>query len=447
MKFSVIDISSSSLSMIVAEADNHKTEIIYKDRVAISLLHYREGKTLSLRGMEKLAEGLRVMKETSGNLGADRCYLIATAAFRHIGNCEEVSAFVQEKTGLAVNFIDGTTEAYCDYVANVYYASYDRAVLIDVGGKSVELCDFSKRNKDDMVSLDFGLLDLHRKFIRKIQPNEREAKEIREYVSDRLDDAGIPSGDVFATAIIVGATGRAVYDIYAEFADVSETEEIKTIRYKKFKKLVKHLLSGVDRSALILNNAPEKLYYVGPAAIVLKTLFKRFGVENIIVSDKGVKEGYLQLVLEGKETGLYFDFARGETGGIARRIPELAPTEVKEKKEKKAKKQKAEKSEKSEEGSVEPAEKAAEDDKKPVAKRGRPKKVKEKTAAESEGKSAEADAKPAEKSAEADKKPAAKRGRPRKVSEETAKSEGKAEEAAAEAESAETEQKSEQSEE
>ena len=141
MKFSVIDISSSSLSMIVAEADNHKTEIIYKDRVTVSLMHYREGKNLSARGMEKLAEGLRVMKETSGNLGADRCYLISTAAFRHIENCDEVSTFVLEKTGLAVNFIDGTTEAYCDYVANVYYASLERTVSAIAAARGIPVSE------------------------------------------------------------------------------------------------------------------------------------------------------------------------------------------------------------------------------------------------------------------------------------------------------------------
>ena len=408
MKFSVIDISSSSLSMIVAEADNHKTEIIYKDRVTVSLMHYREGKNLSARGMEKLAEGLRVMKETSGNLSTSRCYLISTAAFRHIENCDEVSAFVLEKTGLAVNFIDGTTEAYCDYVANVYYASLERTVLIDVGGKSVELCDFSKRNKDDMISLDFGLLDLHRKFVRKIQPTEKEAKDIRDYLAEKLDEAEIPRGDVFATAVIVGATGQAVYDIYAEFADVPEGEEVKTIRYKKFKKLVKHLLSGVDRSALILNNAPEKLYYVGPAAIVLKTLFKRFGVENIVVSDKGVKEGFLQLILEGKETGLYFDFARGEICGTARRLPEPSSV-IKEKKAKKEKKQEKEGKEK-EPLPAETAMPVAESaETKPAAKRGRPKNAETKPAAK-RGRPKKA---PVAESAET--KPAAKRGRPKKA--------------------------------
>ena len=96
-----------------------------------------------------------------------------------------------------------------------------------------------------------------------------------------------------------------------------------------------HLLTGEDRSRLVLNNAPEKLYLIGSAAIVLKLLFKRFGVDHILVSDRGVKEGYLQLVLEGRECGLYYDFTSDGVGGSERVWPEPAGAPAYGKKKKK----------------------------------------------------------------------------------------------------------------
>ncbi len=324
MKYSVIDISSSSISLIVAESDGRKTEIVFKDRVSISLLHYLDGKILTERGIEKLLEALRIMKDECAGFGVRYCYLISTAALRVIKNCDEVSKAVAEKTGLAVNFLDGKTEAFCDYIANLYYASYEKAVLIDLGGKSLEICDLTKGDKEDMVCLDFGLLDIHRKFIKKIQPNEKEAKDIKKFANAKFDDAKLPGKDVFETAVMVGATNHAVYDIYADFADVRGDDGVKQIEYKKFKKLLAHLLGDAERSTLILNNAPEKLYLIGPATIVLKTIFKRFSVKHILVSDRGVKEGYLQLVLEGKESGLYYDFETGTVGGTPREPNEAA---------------------------------------------------------------------------------------------------------------------------
>ena len=342
MKYSVIDISSSSLSLIVAAADECKTEILFKERFPISLVHYLDGRKFTERGIEKLVDCLREMKDTCKNFGAERCYLISTAALRYIENFDEVRARVQAETGFPVNFIDAATEAYCDYVANVYYASYERPVLIDLGGKSIEVCDLAKRRKEDMTFFAFGLLDLYRKFVSNIFPDEKEAKAIRAYVKDKFDRAELPGEGVYATAVMVGAANAAIYDVYADYADEKTEGGVRVIRYKKFKKLVRHLLTGEDRSKLVLNNAPEKLYLIGSAAVVLKTLFKRFGVDNIVVSDRGVKEGYLQLVLEGKETGLWYDFATGETGGEERTAPAEPekPAEKKEKGKKSAEKEK-----------------------------------------------------------------------------------------------------------
>lgn len=308
MKYAVIDISSSGLSFIVAETLAKNTEIVFKDRMSLSLLHYMDGKKLAPRGIEKLIDALVVTKDACAELGVSVVYVISTAALRAIENFDEVSAAVTEKTGFPVNFIDGPTEAYCDLVANEYYASYDRPVLIDLGGKSIEICDLSKSGKEDMICLDFGLYDLYRKFVEEIQPSAEEAKDIKKYVKARFDKQELPGEGTFATAVVVGATAQAVYEIYADFADAYEADGVKTIRYKKFKKFVKHLIEGEDRSGLIMNNAPEKLHVAVPAAIVLKTLFKRFGVGHIVVSDRGVKEGYLRLVLDGKEQGEGYDF-------------------------------------------------------------------------------------------------------------------------------------------
>ena len=380
MKYSVIDISSSSISMIVAAADADKTEVVFKERASLSLVHYLEEGALSARGTEKLTEMLLRFKETGAELGVERCYLIATAALRHVKNYDEVAAQVLAQTGLPVNLIDGATEAYCDYVANLYYKSFERPVLIDLGGKSIEICDLAKNSKEEMMCFSFGLLDLYRKFVSNIYPDEKEAKDIRRFVKEKFDDADLPEEGVYSTAVLVGATGNAMYDIYADFADDSSATGARVIRRKKFKKLVRHLLTGEDRSRLVLNNAPEKLYLIGSAAIVLKLLFKRFGVENVLVSERGVKEGYLQLVLEGREEGAFYAFPKAEEGAEKPAAKRGRPKKAEGKKETPAKRGRPKK---------------AEGKKETPAKRGRPKK--------------------AEETKEAPAKPAAKRGRPKKA--------------------------------
>lgn len=312
MKYSVIDISSSSISMIVADMNDRITEIIFRDRASLTLLHYLDGHDLSQRGIDKLVEAVSVMKDKCVSLGVDVVYLISTAALRAVGNFEEIGAAILNRTGLPVNAVDGQTEAYCDFIANRFYNAYESAVLLDIGGASVEICDLSADDRSGMQSIDFGILTLHNKFVEKIQPDAEEAKRIKKYVARKLDKANVPGEGRFATVVMVGAAALALYDLYAEYTDASIENGERSMQYKKFKKLVEHLLTGRDRSKLILDVAPEKLYSVGIAAVIAKAVFRRFGAKELLVSDRGVKEGYLQLVTEGKASASYYDFAKEE---------------------------------------------------------------------------------------------------------------------------------------
>ena len=309
MRYSVIDISSTGVSMIVAEARGKEAEVVFKDRANLTLLHYLNGRDLSARGIEKVVAAVAAMKEKCSRLGADELLLISTAALRAIGNFEEVGAAVLGGTGIPVNAVDGRKEAYCDLVANRAYAAFDRAAIIDIGGASIEVCDINEKGGRIMVSITFGLLNLHEKFVSRIQPDEEEWKNIRRYLSRKADKAGMPGEGVFDTVILVGAAGQALCGVYGEYFDAAEN---RAMTAKKFKKLAKHLLCGKDRSKVILDAAPDKLYSVGVASVVARTFVKRFGAERILVSERGVKEGYLQLVLEGKERGAYYDNASGK---------------------------------------------------------------------------------------------------------------------------------------
>ena len=112
MKYSVIDISSSSISMIAADVTARSAEIVFKDRASLAFLHYLDGKSLSARGIDKLVDAVTVMKGKCIELGVDVLYLIATAALRAAENFEQIRAELLERTGLPVNLIDGRTEAY-----------------------------------------------------------------------------------------------------------------------------------------------------------------------------------------------------------------------------------------------------------------------------------------------------------------------------------------------
>mgnify|MGYP000061399686 CR=1 FL=1 len=93
MKYSVIDISSSSISMVVAEVNDRVTEIVFKDRASLTLLHYLEGRDLNARGIEKLTEAVSIMK--------DKCVSLDVNSMKPLDNlCHPVSV-IKEAEELA----------------------------------------------------------------------------------------------------------------------------------------------------------------------------------------------------------------------------------------------------------------------------------------------------------------------------------------------------------
>ena len=388
MKYAIIDISSSSISLLVAEGKK-AFDVLLRERENVSILHYMEGKNLSERGVEKLVENLNKMKSVCRKMEIDKCYVISTASMRNFENFEWVLSELKRRAAVSVNLLDGQEEAYCDLISNEGYRALDRAVLTDIGGGSIELCDLTQNNPDALVYLDFGPIQLNRRFVENIHPTEEEAKDIKKFVRKKLEKSGLPGDSAFSTAVLVGATNQAIYDVYCDYYD-AEKEGEKRIEYDRLKKLCKHLVRSSDRSMLVLKNAPEKIYTLTTAAVILRAMLKYFGVSNIVVSDFGVKEGYLALVTDGRWEGTETDL--GEVPAAETAVLSL-PGEPSAKKKKKAKKA-AETAEESkadtkETDSSQPA---------PAAKRrGRPRKT------------------PVSPEA-----PAKRRGRPRKVAPETA---------------------------
>ena len=311
MKYAVIDLSSTGVSTVIAEGDKATGifSAVYKDRTNIAVADYFDGHSISHRGIEKLIDALINARSTVKAMGADECYCISTAALRNIDNIEEVAEKIRMRTGIVINYLDGVTEAYCDFLSNRKYMAYEKVILIDIGGGSVELCDFKKDSKDGMVCLDFGPIKLRNKYAVDIYPTEEQSKHIKKYVRKKSDEAGLPGKSEFATAVLVGSINDAIYAAYSEYCEKEKLNPV--FDYVNYKRFCKWLLSSSDRTRLVMKVAPEKIHVLPVAAIVLKELLKRFKPDNVMISDCGVKEGYLSLVALGEGTGIPVDI-KGE---------------------------------------------------------------------------------------------------------------------------------------
>lgn len=308
MKYAVIDISSTGVSTVIADGDKATGifNTVYKDRANIAITEYLDGKSINRRGVDKIIDALITARSNCKAMGVDKCYVISTAALRNVDNLEDIAERVRMRTGIVINHLDGNTEAYCDFVSNKKYSTYDKVILIDIGGGSVELCDFSGDKKSGMICLDFGPLKLRNKYVNDIYPTEEEAKRVKKFLRKKCDEKELPKKGRFKTGVLVGTINDAIYAAYSEFCERKKLGNGE-FSYDNFKKFTEMLLTSSERTSLLMKIAPEKINVLPVATLILKELLKRFKLDNVVVSDCGVKEGYLFLVAMGIEDGVAVD--------------------------------------------------------------------------------------------------------------------------------------------
>ena len=299
-RYAVIDFSLSSVSLLVAEKKmNGGLESIFKSHRIIRIPDYLSGGLLEGKGLEKLIkEGLYLMN-MAAQFNPDKTFAISSTLLKGIGNAEDVGRKIKECIGLDVLHMEGKDEAYAAFIANERYKNLERAVLIDIGGSSTEICDFRSSDKEGMVSIDIGANQIERMFIKDLYPTGEEEKRIRRYLKEKIDDETKYLPQNYDNAVLSGSNCQALYTIYADYYDIPDGDEM-LMQTVKLEKLISTLMEKKKRSRLIIKTVPEKVNLLIPTAICLKQILKRFGIENMTVSTFGVKEGALKLILSGR---------------------------------------------------------------------------------------------------------------------------------------------------
>lgn len=304
MKYGVIDITSTSISLKIYEGEALKN--VFSSRSAFSAQSFTDGDgNLSEHGVQKIVRVLKRMQEECSKYGAGAIYAISSSVVRNLKNAAEVAEEIKALTGISVNVLDAEREAYCDYVSNK--SSYgDGCVLIDVSGASIALCDMAKEHSTGGLCLDFGALTVQKKFVSGVFPTEEECDEIKKYLKKQFNKF-IPE-EKKTTVALTGNISRSLNAIYADVYSLPDDSSV--LEYKKLKKLLKKLVESDERAYIVMKTAPEKIYFITVALIIVIQLIKRFTPDEIVLAERGVKEGYLSLCLSGAMQGEVSPVAR-----------------------------------------------------------------------------------------------------------------------------------------
>ncbi len=312
-RLAVIDIGTNSIHMVLAEiGKNFSYKIV--DRIK-EMARLGDGTFTSHRlSADAIDRGLTVLKRftlLATNKGFDPILPIATSAVREAENGGDFLKRVKKELGLRVRVITGKEEARLIYlgVRNSMDLSQSPAMIVDIGGGSVELMACTPKRLKFVRSLKLGAIRLKDQYLMKTDPpDKRVIQRLENMVVSTLKTALpkkslSPITQIVATSGMVGnlaeiihlaRTGRPISQLDMATMTLSEINDVEErLRTQTMDKRLK--IPGLD---------PRRVDTLYPGVLVLRMLMERMGLDRVCISDKAIREGVIYDFIQRHQEGL-----------------------------------------------------------------------------------------------------------------------------------------------
>lgn len=299
--YGVIDIGSNTIRLSIYRKTKKGFKLMLNKKSMAGLAGYvdKQG-NLSQKGVNKAVQALKNFKQILNNIGVRDVFVFATASLRNIENTAEVMRTLKEHTGFCIDLISGEQEAVYDFIGATHFMDLHDGIMIDIGGGSTELVFYMDGKIDKAVSIPIGSLSLYSKHVRDILPTDEEMSEIKSSIKSAVRKLNIDSNAQIICG--VGGTVRGACKLNNEIFDLSADNRI--VEVKNLRDILSRFSKDRNYAVKkIIKTLPDRIHTIIPGMTILEILAIKYSSDEIIVSEYGVREGYLysKLFVEGKE--------------------------------------------------------------------------------------------------------------------------------------------------
>jgi exopolyphosphatase / guanosine-5'-triphosphate,3'-diphosphate pyrophosphatase len=299
IRISAIDIGSNSIRQTIADVSPTGTIRVVDELKAAPRLGaglYNKGK-LSEIAIQNAMSTLSRMATLANQLGVKRTEVVATSAVRDASNGEEFLRLVKSETGLKVRILHGEDEARLSFRSAL--AHFDlgvgRAVVMDIGGGSLELALSADGLVDRLISLPFGAIQMTERYLgpgTKKKGLSKLRKHVRLELRRHLSARHWHAARIFCS----GGTFTTLASIYLarigmESAKTVHGTVIPNIELEHIVDMLQDMSQAERQGVPGLNAARSDIILAGLA--VAAEVAARVEARELVVSAYGIREGIL----------------------------------------------------------------------------------------------------------------------------------------------------------
>ncbi|WP_288529699.1 Ppx/GppA family phosphatase [uncultured Secundilactobacillus sp.] len=298
----IVDLGSNSVRMVINEIRDNGTyqEIArFKEDTRLS-----EGmgdeKRLQEPAIKRTLTALKAFRQHYEALPNLTVKAITTAAVRQAVNQEIFLARAKQEAGLAFEVLSGDEEAYYDYLGVVNRLHVEEALMLDIGGASMELVDIRAGQENNLISIPFGAVNLSEQFNLNDDVLAADLFEAQVFLRRRLMDIWWLKEAFNKPFVLLGGANRSLARMSRRRQQILHVEQIHG--YQLTTNAVFNLYGGLLRKnlhdrRLISGLEPDRADIIIGGILPLVLLLQMLDTDRVIFSESGVREGLINAYL------------------------------------------------------------------------------------------------------------------------------------------------------
>jgi exopolyphosphatase / guanosine-5'-triphosphate,3'-diphosphate pyrophosphatase len=300
MRIAAIDMGSNSFHMVIVESVAGAFHLIEQEKEMVRLGERTLSRgRLSADAMRRGLDTLREFKRLADAQGVDKLLAAATSAVREATNGEDFLDQVGREIGVWPRVVSGQEEARLIYLAVLHSVHLEgqRALVVDIGGGSVELTLGTGERMEWAVSEKLGVLRMKERFVDSDPLSSRDERRLAGYVEELV----APHTERARTAgfdIVVGTSGTILalgaMAHAAENGSVPESLHHLTVPVSALHDLRKRLVASTLKGRRRLPAMDERRADIIVAgAVVLDTILQAVQAKQVVLCEWALREGLL----------------------------------------------------------------------------------------------------------------------------------------------------------
>jgi exopolyphosphatase/guanosine-5'-triphosphate,3'-diphosphate pyrophosphatase len=293
-RYAAIDVGSNAMRLRIVEATSPSdVREVVSERAAVRLGRdvFVTGK-LAPAAIADAVDALKLFRESMRAHGVEAYRAVATSAVRDAANGDVLVERAEREAGIHLEVIEGVEEARLARVAVTHAVAIGkrRALLVDIGGGSVELTLLAGDRARESVSLPMGTVRLTEAFLERDAPvtDERRAL-IEEYIERLLHEAPFLAGLEPDVVIATGGNAEAISALAP--ARTADGPGIDVAKMHEFNRVLGSLSVRERKERYELRG--DRADVIVPAMCVLGAIADHVGARHLIAPGVGLKDGIL----------------------------------------------------------------------------------------------------------------------------------------------------------